>query len=127
MADLAKCRKQKRHPSFQAQKSVCLILNFNATNLLGLHMYTMVYYRVVSTKLTEEEHSRLLDVCNIVGCSSSELIRDAIIKIINLEQKTAEKEFNPVQILAKELNIKSQQAKKEFPNVELAKLLGMKE
>ena len=90
-------------------------------------MYTMVYYRVVSTKLTEEEHSRLLDVCNIVGCPPSALIRDAILKIINAEQKTAEKQFNPTRILTKELNTKSQQAKKEFANVELAKLLGIKE
>ena len=89
-------------------------------------MYDMVYYRVVSTKLTEEEHGRLLDVCNIVGCSSSELIRDAIIKLINSKQKTTEKEFNPTQIFAKELNTKSYQAKKETSNVELEKLLGTK-
>jgi hypothetical protein len=89
-------------------------------------MYTMVYFRVVSTKLTEEEHSRLLDVCNIIGCPSSTLIRDAILKIINVEQKTAEEEFNPMRGFAKELSIKSQQEKKEVP-IELAKLLGIKE
>lgn len=87
-------------------------------------MYTMVYFRVVSTKLTEEEHSRLLDVCNVVGCTSSTLIRDAILKIINVEQKTIEKEFNPIQKFAKELNMKSKQEKNEIPN-ELAKLLGI--
>ena len=87
----------------------------------------MVYYRVVSTKLTEEEHSRLLDVCNIVGCHSSTLIRDAILKLINIEQKIPEKEFNPMRIFAKELNIKSLQTKKESPNVELEKLLGITE
>jgi len=89
-------------------------------------MYTMVYFRVVSTKLTEEEHTRLLDVCNIIGCPSSTLIRDAILKIINVEQKTAEEEFNPMRRFAMELNNKSQQEKKEVPN-ELAKLLGIKE
>ena len=86
-------------------------------------MYTMVYFRVVSTKLTEEEHSRLLDVCNVVGCTSSTLIRDAILKIINVEQKTVEKEFNPIQKFA-ELNMKPKQEKNEIP-IELAKLLGI--
>ena len=90
-------------------------------------MNIMVYFRVVSTKLTEEEHSKLLDVCNIIGCPSSTLIRDAILKIINVEQKTAEKEFNPMRIFAKELSIKSLQTKKESPNVELEKLLGITE
>lgn len=89
-------------------------------------MYTMVYFRVVSTKLTEEEHTRLLDVCNIIGCPSSTLIRDAILKIINVEQKTTEEEFNPMRKFAKELSIKSQQEKKQIP-IELAKLLGLKE
>jgi hypothetical protein len=83
----------------------------------------MVYFRVVSTKLTEEEHSRLLDVCNVVGCTSSTLIRDAILKIINVEQKTVEKEFNPIQKFA-ELNMKPKQEKNEIP-IELAKLLGI--
>jgi hypothetical protein len=87
-------------------------------------MYTMVYFRVVSTKLTEEEHSRLLDVCNVIGCTSSTLIRDAILKIINVEQKTVEKEFNPIQKFTKELNMKPKQEKNEIPN-ELAKLLGI--
>jgi len=86
-------------------------------------MYAMVYFRVVSTKLTEEEHSRLLDVCNVVGCTSSTLIRDAILKIINVEQKTVEKEFNPIQKFA-ELNMKPKQEKNEIP-IELAKLLGI--
>jgi hypothetical protein len=86
----------------------------------------MVHYRVVSTKLTEEEHSRLLDVCNIIGCPSSVLIRDAILKIINVEQKTTEKEINPIRTFAKEFSIKSQQTKKESINVELEKLLGIK-
>ena len=88
-------------------------------------MYTMVYFRVVSTKLTEEEHGRLLDVCNIIGCTSSVLIRDAILKIINVEQKTTEKEFNSMKKFA-ELSIKPHQQKNEIPN-ELAKLFGIKE
>jgi|GEM_PF-4873996 len=40
-------------------------------------------YRVVSTKLTEEEHTKLLDICNKDGCTPSALIKDAIMKKIN--------------------------------------------
>jgi len=86
----------------------------------------MVYFRVVSTKLTEEEHGRLLDVCNIIGCTSSVLIRDAILKIINVEKKIPEKEFDSMRRFAKELNMKSQKEKEEIPT-ELAKLFGIKE
>ena len=89
-------------------------------------MFTVVYYRVVSTKLTEEEHSKLLDVCNIIGCTSSVLIRDAVLKIINVEQKTTEQMINPKQTFVKEFSIKSQHTKIEPLSTELEKLLGMK-
>ncbi len=88
-------------------------------------MYIVVYFRVVSTKLTEEEHSRLLDVCNVIGCNSSTLIRDSILKIINVEQKTEKREFNPMRKFA-ELNTKSHVEKKEIP-AGLANLLGINE
>jgi len=86
----------------------------------------MTYSWVVSTKLTEEEHSRLLDVCNVIGCTSSTLIRDAILKMINVDQQRGEQEFNPIRKFAKELNTKSRQEKTELP-IELAKLFGIKE
>ncbi len=35
--------------------------------------------RVVSTKLTEEEHTKLLDLCNMQGCTPSALIKQAIV------------------------------------------------
>lgn len=38
--------------------------------------------RVVSTKLTEEEHSKLLDLCNKEGCTPSSLIKQAVIEKI---------------------------------------------
>jgi len=41
--------------------------------------------KVVATKLTEDEHSKLLDACNTEGCSPSSLIRDAILKRIETE------------------------------------------
>jgi len=89
----------------------------------GLHMYTMVYFRVVSTKLTEEEHSRLIDICNVVGCSPSYLIKDAILRMINVEQKTTQREPNLLQTLSKELNMKPRRESKEFPSIEFAKFL----
>ncbi len=105
---------------------VCSFPDFRATNLLGLPKYTVVYYRVVSTKLTEEEHGRLLDVCNVAGCPPSALVREAIMKIINSEQKPAQK-VDPMRTSARELSVKSQQIKKESFYDELDKLLGTKE
>ena len=91
----------------------------------GLYMYTMVF-RVVSTKLTEEEHGVLLDVCNIIGCTPSNLIREAILKIINQEQRTIQREPNLLQALSRELNERPTQQRKEFPSHELAKILGVR-
>lgn len=48
-------------------------------------------FRVVSTKLTEEEHARLLDACNGKGCTPSALIKEAIME--KLQPKESEKEL----------------------------------
>ena len=48
-------------------------------------------YRVVSTKLTEEEHTKLLDVCNREGCSPSSLIKDAVLNKIEEKEKPVSK------------------------------------
>lgn len=55
----------------------------------GLPMYTMVY-RVISTKLTEEEHSKLLEICNKKGYSCSEFIKNSIHKMMEEEKKASE-------------------------------------
>ena len=47
-------------------------------------------YRVVSTKLTEEEHTKLLDACNRESCTPSSLIKDAIIKQIKEKESSNE-------------------------------------
>lgn len=47
-------------------------------------------YRVVSTKLTEEEHGKLLEVCNREGCTPSAMIKDAIMRKINSEEMLTE-------------------------------------
>ena len=43
--------------------------------------------QVVATKLTEEEHTKLLDTCKTERCSPSSLILDAILKRIESEPK----------------------------------------
>jgi len=82
--------------------------------------------RVVATKLTEEEHSKLLDTCNREGCTPSSLIRDAILKRFNSEEKTnqtvEEKEFT-VEDLKRALGIKSQDELKTMNDEELKRFL----
>jgi len=43
--------------------------------------------RVVSTKLSEEEHEKLLDECNKRNCTQTELLRIAVKEIIQSEKK----------------------------------------
>jgi len=38
--------------------------------------------RVVATKLSEEEHSKLLDLCNTQGCTPSAFLKEAIMERI---------------------------------------------
>ncbi|MGI0088632.1 MAG: hypothetical protein ACREBI_11850 [Nitrosotalea sp.] len=87
----------------------------------------MVYYRVVSTKLTEEEHSRLLDVCNIVGCPPSAMIKEAILRVINTGQKASDIGFNVPQISVRESSAKHHQINEQPQHSELARLLGIDE
>ena len=44
--------------------------------------------KVVSTKLTEDEHTKLLDACNTQGCTPSSLIKQAIME--KIDQKETE-------------------------------------
>jgi len=64
-----------------------LVYNFAFT--FSLPMYTMVY-RVVSTKLTEEEHTKFLDFCNKKGNSPSAIIKQAILKSMEEKPKRIE-------------------------------------
>jgi predicted DNA-binding protein len=43
-------------------------------------------HRVESTKLTEEEHNRLLHVCNLDGCTPSSYIKEAILGFLKAEE-----------------------------------------
>ena len=43
--------------------------------------------RVVSTKLTEDEHSRILEICNDNGITVSRLLKRALLDRIKKEEK----------------------------------------
>jgi len=46
--------------------------------------------RVVSTKLSEEIHSKLLDVCNRRGCTPFALLKESIMEKIKQEEQPKE-------------------------------------
>ncbi len=62
--------------------------------------------RVVATKLTEDEHTKLLDVCNTEGCTPSSLIHEAILKRIESESEKIDLGKIKVSELEKYLGIK---------------------
>ena len=47
--------------------------------------------KVVSTKLTEDEHTKLLDICSTLGCTQSSFIKQAIMEKIDQKKEI---EFN---------------------------------
>jgi len=49
-------------------------------------------YRVVSTKLTEEEHNALMEICNKLGNSPSLFLKKTILERMNSMQKPLEHE-----------------------------------
>jgi len=65
-------------------------------------------YRVVSTKLTEEEHNKLLEICNKKGNSCSEFIKNAIQKMMEEEKKASENSGNDLERMLNEA-IKSEE------------------
>lgn len=50
--------------------------------------------KVVSTKLTEDEHVKLLDVCNTQGCTPSSFIKQAIMEKIDQKEETKSNELS---------------------------------
>ena len=44
-----------------------------------------MYDKVVSTKLTEQEHNNLLELCNKIGCTPSNIIRKTLLEKIESE------------------------------------------
>jgi len=44
-------------------------------------------YKIISTKLNDEDHEKFLEFCNKKGCSTSEFIRNSIITMMESESK----------------------------------------
>jgi len=61
--------------------------------------------KVVSTKLTEEEHSKLLDVCNEKGCTPANLIKEAVLEKISFKEPKKDVKDMSYSELAKALGI----------------------
>jgi len=66
--------------------------------------------RVISTKLTEDEHKRLMDICNKEGCTPSALIRKVIKEKIETQSSREPKvkslsEINTVEELCEVLKV----------------------
>ena len=47
--------------------------------------------RVISTKLNEEEHAKITQLCNEVGCTVSGLLKECIMDLIEKEETKIEK------------------------------------
>jgi hypothetical protein len=47
--------------------------------------------RVISTKLTEEEHSKIIDMCEDSHCNLSAFLKQCITELIEKEQNKIEK------------------------------------
>ena len=50
--------------------------------------------KVVSTKLTEDEHAKLLDMCNRLGCTPSSFIKQAILEKIDQKEEIESTELS---------------------------------
>jgi len=73
--------------------------------------------RVVATKLTEDEHDRLLNICNREGCTPSSYIKEAVLGYVEAAE---------VAIADGTHDSCINQKKNDVPQSELAKFLGMK-
>jgi len=47
--------------------------------------------RVISTKLTEEQYSKITQVCNNAGCTLSAFLKECVMALVNKEGKITEK------------------------------------
>jgi hypothetical protein len=72
-------------------------------------------YRVVSTKLTEDEHSSLIDKCNKQGRSPSLFIKEAILE--RIESGNEEKPAAPKEVL-KAFESKDERESDDRPSAE---------
>ncbi len=47
--------------------------------------------RVISTKLTEEQYSKITQVCNNAGCTLSAFLKECVMDLVNKEGKITER------------------------------------
>ncbi len=47
--------------------------------------------RVISTKLSEEQYSKITQVCNNAGCTLSAFLKECVMGLVNKEEKITEK------------------------------------
>ena len=47
--------------------------------------------RVISTKLTEEQYSKITQVCNNAGCTLSAFLKECVMSLVDKEGKVTEK------------------------------------
>ena len=47
--------------------------------------------RVISTKLTEEQYSKITQVCNNAGCTLSAFLKECVMDLVDKEGKVTEK------------------------------------
>ena len=74
--------------------------------------------RVISTKLTEEEHGRVTEICNKSECSLSALLKQTIMDFVDREIKKLDK---PIQATNEpdfsQNNLQAKEKKKITPNI----------
>ena len=90
--------------------------------------------KVVSTKLNEDEYTKLMDACNVEGVSVSFLVKDAVMMRVDpnyltrrlVEKMDANPEFlSDIKNKIKEKERKSVVEPKEYTVEELRKVLGL--
>ena len=80
--------------------------------------------RVVSTKLTEEEHSKILEICNDNGITVSRLLKRALLDRIKKEEKEKKRLTYDLKSISKK---RSTNNISEFESIDQEKYLVTKE
>ena len=71
--------------------------------------------RVISTKLTEEEHNKIMDICKESGCNLSSFLKQCITELIDKEENKIEKPVDVTSIPEFSLaNKKTQETKNKI-------------
>lgn len=47
--------------------------------------------RVISTKLSEEQYGKIVQICNDAGCTLSAFLKECVMDLVDKEDKKAEK------------------------------------